>query len=159
MSHLHALCLKPQIYTLLCEGDDHHAYYLYVGATEDVSKRWTQHIMAHEACKTGRNDGWCTPAFTRTHHRPLAVLELQFVDDCATAERDTFLRWYHLLGQSKTQVRGADWCGADRALLPTDARRNGPTLQFAYDSWLHRGQAARLEGREAGFLALPRLHL
>eukprot|EP01049_Picozoa_sp_SAG25_P008342 SAG25_NODE_741_length_5606_cov_2.118576_4_plen_160_part_00 len=159
MAHLHTLRIKPQIYTMLCEGDESHPFYIYVGATEDVSKRWSQHVMAYAAYHSGDNDGWSTPKFTRIHHRPLAIIELQFVDDCAIAERDTFLKWYHLLGQSKTQVRGSDWCNADRALLPTDAKRHGPTLQFAYDSWLHRGKATALEGKEDAFLALARLYV
>jgi hypothetical protein len=159
MAHLHTLTIQAQIYTLLCEGDETHPFYIYVGATECISKRWAQHVMGYAAYHSGNNDGWSTPKFTRIYHRPLAVLELQFVNDCATAERDTFLKWYHLLGQSKTQVRGADWCNADRPLLPTDAKRHGPTLQFAYDSWLHRGKAAELDGKEEAFLALPQLYI
>jgi hypothetical protein len=159
MSHLHTLVMKPQIYTLLLEGDQHHPYYIYVGATEDVAKRWTQHVMGFAAYESGNNDGWSTPKVTRIYHRPLAVLEVQFVENCAQAERDTFFKWYHLLGQSKTQVRGADWCNADRPLQPTDAKRHGPTLQFAYDQWLHKGGASKLEGREDTYLSLPSLYL
>jgi hypothetical protein len=68
-------------------------------------------------------------------------------------------KWYHLLGQSKTQVRGADWCNADRPLQLTDVKRDGPTLLFAYDQWLHKGGASKLEGKEDTYLALPSLHL
>ena len=49
MSHLHTLLNKPQIYTLLLEGDDKHPYYLYIGATENMSNRWSQHVQGHEA--------------------------------------------------------------------------------------------------------------
>ena len=70
MSHLHTLLNKPQIYTLLLEGDDKHPYYLYIGATENMSNRWSQHVQGHEAFQSGANDGWGTPNFTRCVHKP-----------------------------------------------------------------------------------------
>eukprot|EP01047_Picozoa_sp_COSAG01_P047535 COSAG01_NODE_4551_length_4930_cov_75.171807_4_plen_105_part_00 len=49
MSHLHTLQIRPQIYTDLLQGDTHWPYYLYVGASEDSVRRFTQHQQAYDA--------------------------------------------------------------------------------------------------------------
>ena len=48
MAHLHALHIQPQIYCDLLEGDDNHPYYLYIGATEDYPRRFTQKRQGYE---------------------------------------------------------------------------------------------------------------
>ena len=80
MAHLHQLNIRPQIYTDLLEGDQSNPYYLYIGASEDSIRRFTQHQQAYDAFKSGDNDGWSTPDFTRKHHRAMKTLQLQFVD-------------------------------------------------------------------------------
>ena len=65
MAHLHALHIQPQIYCDLLEGDDNHPYYLYIGATEDYPRRFTQKRQGYDAWHSGNNDGWSTPDFTR----------------------------------------------------------------------------------------------
>ena len=58
MAHLHALQIQPQIYCDLLEGDDNHPYYLYIGATEDYPRRFTQKRQGYDAWHAGNNDGW-----------------------------------------------------------------------------------------------------
>ena len=98
MAHLHQLNIRPQIYTDLLEGDQQNPYYLYVGASEDSIRRFTQHQQAYDAFHSGDNDGWSTPDFTRKHHRAMKTIQLQFVDGgqcCAAQELDTFMQWFH----------------------------------------------------------------
>ena len=161
MAHLHVLHIQPQIYTELLEGDDDHPYYIYVGATEDFSRRHTQHKQAYDAFhSTTGNDGWCTPDFTRKHHRVKRTLQLQFVEGgqaCAALERDSFMQWFHLHDCDMSIVRGDDWCKADRPLQWTDKksyRRNtfGPTLRVAYDRWVASGRAAEVDQHKDGLL-------
>ena len=163
MSHLHTLLNKPQIYTLLLEGDDKHPYYLYIGATENMSNRWSQHVQGHEAFQSGANDGWGTPNFTRCVHKPRMVLELQFVDDPGRAEIDTFLKWFHVLGCSMEQVRGADWCRPELLTWETSKMIRGrprPSLRQAYDAWLERGMHDKVDAvHKSTLLALPRLYI
>ena len=68
--------IQPQIYCDLLEGDDSHPYYLYIGATEDYPRRFTQKRQGYDAWHSGNNDGWSTPEFTRKHHRVKCPLEL-----------------------------------------------------------------------------------
>ena len=99
MAHLHQLNIRPQIYTDLLEGNQSNPYYLYVGASEDSIRRFTQHQQAYDAFHSGDNDGWSTPDFTRKHHRAMKTLQLQFVDGgqcCAAQELDTFMQWFHI---------------------------------------------------------------
>ena len=151
MAHLHQLNIRPQIYTDLLEGDQQNLYYLYVGASEDSIRRFTQHQQAYDAFKSGDNDGWSTPDFTRKHHRAMKTLQLQFVDGgqcCAAQELDTFMQWFHIHDCNLEIVRGADWC---RPIITWDDRkcygRNkfGPTLKEAYGKWVASGRAAQVD--------------
>ena len=86
---------------------------LYVGASEDAVRRFTQHQQAYDQFQTGNNDGWSTPDFTRKHHRAVKTIQLQFVDGgqcCATQELDTFMQWFHVNDCNLEIVRGGDWC-------------------------------------------------
>jgi hypothetical protein len=157
-SGLHSLQIKPQIYVDLLEGDDQSPYYLYIGATEDYPRRYTQKIQGYEAFKSGFNDGWCTPEFTRKLHKVKKTLDLMFVEGgkaCGVAERDVFFTWFHLLDQSMDLVRGADWCGAKK-LQWTDRKRfggsYGPTLRQAYQEWVASGRAADVDTKKDLYL-------
>jgi predicted GIY-YIG superfamily endonuclease len=159
MSHLHTLQIRPQIYTDLLQGDKHRPYYLYVGASEDSVRRFTQHQLAYDAYHSAAgNDGWSTPDFTRKHHRVRMTVQLQFTDggqDCAAQELDTFMQWFHLHDCSLEVVRGADWC---RPVLSWGDRkcygrgRYGPTLRQAYDDWVASGRAAQVDSKRDLFL-------
>ena len=151
MAHLHQLNIRPQIYTDLLEGNQSNPYYLYVGASEDSIRRFTQHQQAYDAFKSGNNDGWSTPDFTRKHHRAMKTLQLQFVDGgqaCSSLETDTFMQWFHIHDCNLEIVRGADWC---RPIITWDDRkcygRNkfGPTLKEAYGKWVTSGRAAQVD--------------
>ena len=55
MAHLHVLQIQPQIYCDLLEGDASHPYYLYIGATEDYPRRFTQKRQGYDAWHAGNN--------------------------------------------------------------------------------------------------------
>jgi len=151
MAHLHQLNIRPQIYTDLLEGDQQNSYYLYVGASEDSIRRFTQHQQAYDAFHSGDNDGWSTPDFTRKHHRAMKTIQLQFVDGgqcCAAQELDTFMKWFYLHDCNLEIVRGADWC---RPIISWEDRkccgRNkfGTTLRTAYNTWVASGRAVEID--------------
>eukprot|EP01047_Picozoa_sp_COSAG01_P077085 COSAG01_NODE_13757_length_1539_cov_47.179861_2_plen_167_part_00 len=159
MAHLHVLQIRPQIYTDLLDGNDNHPYHLYVGASEDSVRRFTQHQQGYDAyhSPTG-NDSWSTPDFTRKHHRVRKTLQLQFVDGgqaCAALELDTFMQWFHVHECDLDIVRGADWC---RPVLSWNDRKcygrgkYGPTLREAYDSWVASGRAEEVDRHKDHFL-------
>jgi hypothetical protein len=160
MAHLHTLHIRPQVYVDLLEGDDKHPYYLYVGATEDYVRRYHQKIQSFDDFTAGDNDGWSTPDFCRKNHRVKATLSLTFVDGgktCAAAERDTFMKWFHVLDCNMEQVRGADWC-RPVTLQWSDSRfygrkGRGSTLRAAYDAWVEEGAAAAVDAHKQAFLA------
>ena len=158
MAHLHMLTIRPQIYTDLLEGDEKHPYYLYVGASEDCLRRFTQHQLGYDAFHSGDNDGWSTPDFTRKHHRVRKTLEINFVDGgkaCSSLETDTFMKYFHLHGCDLNIVRGADWC---RPVLTWDDRkcygrnRYGPTLKEAYDKWVTSGRPTEVNLHALSYL-------
>ena len=157
MSHLHQLNVRPQVYTDLLAGDTKHPYYVYVGASEDSVRRFTQHQQAYEQFQTGHNDGWSTPDFTRKLHRAMKTLQLQFVDGgqcCAAQELDTFMQWFHIHNCSLEIVRGSDWC---RPEIAWDDRKRygnrfGPTLKEAYDAWVASGRAAEVDKYKDAYL-------
>ena len=158
MAHLHQLNIRPQIYTDLLQGDDKHPYYLYVGASEDAIRRFTQHQQAYDQFQTGNNDGWSTPDFTRKMHKAMKTIELQFVDGgkaCSSLEMDTFMKYFHLHDCNLDIVRGADWC---RPVITWNDKkcygRNkfGPTLKQAYDKWVASGRAAEVDMHKDSYL-------
>jgi hypothetical protein len=159
MSHLHTLHIHPQIYCDILEGDSNNPYYLYIGATEDYPRRFTQKRLGYDAYKNGNNDGWSTPDFTRKHHRVKCPLSVEFVEGgqaCANSELDTFMKWFHLHGCNMNIVRGADWCKAN-PLRWTDHKfcgRNvrGPTLRDAYDKWVASGRAAEIDVHKDAYI-------
>ena len=158
MSHLHQLNVRPQIYTDLLQGDLKHMYYLYVGASEDAVRRFTQHQQAYDQFQTGHNDGWSTPDWTRKHHKAIKTIELKFVDggqSCAAQELDSFMQWFHVHDCNLDIVRGGDWC---RPVISWNDRkcygRNkfGPTLRKAYDDWIASGRAAEVDMHKDSYL-------
>ena len=159
MAHLHVLQIQPQIYCDLLEGDDNHPYYLYIGATEDYPRRFTQKRQGYDAWHAGNNDGWSTPEFTRKHHRVKCPLSVEFVDGgkaCATGELDTFMKWFHLHDCNMDIVRGGDWCKSN-PLRWTDRKvcgrsMYGPTLREAYDRWVASGRAAEVDAHKQAYL-------
>ena len=153
MAHLHTLTIRPQIYVDLLEGDDKHPYYIYVGATEDYPKRYTQKVQSYDAYHSGDNDGWSTPEFCRKLHKVRKCVSLQFVDGgraCAQAEMNTFMKLFHIHDCDMDRVRGADWCRPE--LSWESCKWHGPTLRQAYDEWAksHAEEANRHRG---GYLA------
>jgi hypothetical protein len=166
MSHLHDLLIKPQIYCDLLEGDDKRPYYLYVGATEDYIRRYTQKIQGYDAYHSGDNDGWCTPLFCRQLHKVKQTLHVSFVNggkECGDAERDTFLAYFHVHDCNLHVIRGADWCGI-KPLQWTDRKcfgkgRYGPTLREAYDKFVASGKAADVDKHREAYLAWINVHV
>jgi hypothetical protein len=166
MSHLHDLLIKPQIYCDLLEGDDKRPYYLYVGATEDYIRRYTQKIQGYDAYHSGDNDGWCTPLFCRQLHKVKQTLHVAFVNggkECGDAERDTFLAYFHVHDCNLHVIRGADWCGI-KPLQWTDRKcfgkgRYGPTLREAYDKFVDSGKAAAVDKNREAYLAWINVHV
>eukprot|EP01047_Picozoa_sp_COSAG01_P032392 COSAG01_NODE_2339_length_7871_cov_114.127123_6_plen_166_part_00 len=165
MSHLHVLHIYPQIYVDLLHGDTQSPFYLYVGATEDYVRRYSQKVQGYDAYHSGDNDGWCTPEFCRKLHKVRRTLDLTYVDGgraCGDAERDTFLTWFHLLDCNMDLVRGADWCSAKK-LQWTDRKRYGssygPTLRQAYDDWVASGRAAQIDSKRDLYLGWLQLHV
>ena len=158
MAHLHVLSIRPQIYTDLLQGDDKHPYYLYIGASEDSVRRFTQHQQGYDAFHSDDNDGWSTPDFTRKHHKAMKTIQLQFVDggqSCAAQELDSFMQWFHVHDCNLDIVRGGDWC---RPVISWNDRkcygRNkfGPTLRKAYDDWIASGRAAEVDMHKDSYL-------
>ena len=161
MAHLHSLQISPQVYVDLLEGDDTHPYFLYVGATEDYVRRFTQKRQGFDAYQSGDNDGWCTPEFTRKHHRVVGTVSLAFVEGgqaCAQAELDAFLMWFHLHDCDMRIVRGCDWCRPE-LLKWTDRKRYGPTLKEAYDKWVQSGRAAEVDAHKEVYLGWIKANL
>jgi len=164
MAHLHTLQIRPQIYTDILQGDGKHPYYLYIGASEDSVRRFTQHQQAYDAFASGENDGWSTPDFTRKCHRVRKTLDLQFVDGgttCAAAELDTFMKWFHVHDCDLSRVRGADWC---KPVISWDDRkcygrnRFGPALQQAYARWAASGRAEQVDRHKDIYLGWASLN-
>eukprot|EP01047_Picozoa_sp_COSAG01_P001656 COSAG01_NODE_39_length_33243_cov_28.298558_2_plen_142_part_00 len=131
MSHLHTLMIKPQIYVDLLEGDTESPYYIYIGATEDYIRRYTQKIQGYDAYHSGDNDDWCTPLFCRQLHRVKQTLHVSFVNGgkaCGDAERDTLLTYFH--DCNLDVIRGADWCRIKKSVI--DGLYNKYTVRIGW---------------------------
>eukprot|EP01047_Picozoa_sp_COSAG01_P010580 COSAG01_NODE_451_length_16883_cov_55.881733_8_plen_124_part_00 len=123
MSHLHDLLIKPQIYVDLLEGDTESPYYLYVGATEDYIRRYTQKIQGYDAYHSGDNNGWCTPLFCRHQTRTeltvccpgtlvLSYLSIAYVSrvvSCPTAASE-YVRCKFVVGTVRCGVSALNLC-------------------------------------------------
>ena len=74
MAHLHQLNIRPQIYTDLLEGDQSNPYYLYIGASEDAVRRFTQHQQAYDAFHSGQGAEALPPLPGRLRRRDMPSL-------------------------------------------------------------------------------------
>ena len=90
------IVVRPCVYVLRLEGDEHFESYYYVGSTHQLNIRLAQHIAL------------CGAKFTKLH-RFVAIHSVELVDgDALQRENELTLELMNLF--SPEQVRGGKYC-------------------------------------------------